>query len=71
MWSILFSMAFSGMVIGAMTEDNKIWVIIFWVLMMICLIAQIVTANKQEERIEKLEKKVKEIEGDNNAKEKE
>lgn len=67
MWSILFSMAFSGMVIGAMTEDNKIWGIIFWFLMMICLVAQSIAEDKQETRIKELEEKIEELVGEDNA----
>jgi hypothetical protein len=57
---------FSGMIISAMTENTKIWFIIFWVLMMICVIAQAITENKQKECLEILEKKIKELVGDNN-----
>ena len=66
MWSIYFSMFFSGMMISAMTEDNKIWCLIFYICMMGCVIGKTIAHNKQEKRIEIIEKQLKELEVKNN-----
>jgi hypothetical protein len=55
---------FSGMMISATTPNNKIWFLIFFVFMMICVVGQLITKEKQKERIEKLEKKIEELVGE-------
>ena len=65
MWNIFFTMSFSGMLIGALGEYNKIWTLIFHILMLVCIVAQAITENKQEERIKKLEKRLEEMVGNN------
>ena len=64
MWSIFFTMAFSGMMLCAMTPNNKTWFIIFFVSMMICIVGQLITKNKENDRIEELEKKIEEMVGE-------
>ena len=61
MWSIIFTMAFGGMLISAMTEEIGIWFFIFIILMIVCTIAQTTTEIKQDAKIKSIEKQLKEL----------
>ena len=67
MWSIFFTVTFSGALASILTELNEAWLIMFYILMFVCIVTQVTVENKQEERIKKLEKRLEEMVGEDNA----
>ena len=60
MWNVFFTLSLCGVIISAATKGNSFWFIFFNVAMYICVAGVVLTHEKQKEKIENLEKRLKE-----------
>ena len=67
MWNMFFTMLFSALIISVVTDQNTTCFILFLIGLFISLCGVIITEEKQKEKIETLEKELKELVGESDG----
>ena len=67
MWNMFFTMLFSTLIISVATDQNTTYFILFLIGLFISSCGVIITEKKQKEKIETLEKELKELSGESDG----
>lgn len=64
MWYLIFTIAYVGLAASRITGQSTGWNVLYYIMSFVSIFATIRSEIKKEERIETLEKKLKNFEGD-------